>query len=166
MGLKGVYVVLNVVCDLWPNMTVRDLRQGVQPLMHQLTPVIVSSGWLGGVYPPACYHGKMCETSNSGWFRPADPRINRFGRPSKRLSGQLSTLTVPLADLVLCLSRLGRHPVIANMPPDAEIVAIEQVPDRSEAVLTIRSAAFEEVKAGPIPPFEPRYDGLRWRRGR
>ncbi len=106
---------------------------------------------------------------NAGWFRAADSRINRQGRPkgSKRATaqanpadlaphaGRLMLLTLPAQDFLFRLQH-RTAPLIANLPEDVEIVASRYCPAQNAVVLILHSRAFPMVAKGtPIPAFVP-----------
>ncbi len=89
--------------------------------------------------------------SNAGSFRPADPRINRDGRPKKSwaayedrapYAGRLALLWVPSREFVQRLAGSGEGSLagIINLPPDFEIVAL-RVDAGRDAVAVIGSSA-------------------------
>jgi hypothetical protein len=110
---------------------------------------------------------------NRGWFRPADGRINRGGRPRKRPPGvhpadcaekadRVKRLVLPATELAWRLAYPNGFWLV-NLPPDAEIVASRV--DAGRVVFVIRSKAFPPVARGaPIPEFKADFNGLKWRR--
>jgi hypothetical protein len=99
--------------------------------------------------------------TNAGWFRLADPRINREGRPrgSRKAAGapaedraaqadRLALLRFPARQLVTILEyRLG-YP----WPDGTEIVSARSDNATGELLLVLRSPAFARVAAGAVIP--------------
>jgi hypothetical protein len=116
---------------------------------------------------------------NPGWFQPGDRRINRAGRPRGSKAGseegnapvvrapcadRLMLLVLPGTDLVWRLSR-ERAPWIVNLPANVEVVGCAHLAARDAVAVVLRSQAFPRVaKGAPVPEFEPRFNGLIWRR--
>lgn len=115
-----------------------------------------------------------------GRFRKGDPRINLEGRPrgSKapgredapgpdiaNCADRLMLLFVPIRDFAQHLSG-QKAPWVVNLPLQFEIAACRVDESRNAVALTIRSKAFPRIARGaPIPEFQPRFNGLMWRRG-
>jgi hypothetical protein len=98
---------------------------------------------------------------NAGWFRPADARINREGRPrgSRKVAlgvaaedratqaDRLGLLRFPGGELLEILGyRLGRH------WPDGQIVGARVDSATGELVLALRSPIFARVATGALIP--------------
>jgi hypothetical protein len=113
---------------------------------------------------------------NRGWFRPADQRINRAGRPPKprplppgihpadcaARADRVQRLVLPAAELAGRLA-YERGFWLTNLPKDAHIVATRM--DAGRVVFVLRSERFPPVARGElIPEFKAYFDGLEWRR--
>jgi hypothetical protein len=121
---------------------------------------------------------KATPKSNRGWFRPADSRINREGRPhgSKAAASLDDTPDRAWqADRVkrLCISerdvawRLTHQngPWAINLPNDFQIVECRIDSEWGQVVFVIRSQSFPRIAKGTlIPIFKTQYNGLKWRR--
>jgi hypothetical protein len=117
---------------------------------------------------------------NRGWFRPADERINREGRPRGSLKdatreGMLVGDRAPQSDRLKVLSLRMREVAhrlthqnafwIVNLPADFMIVASRLDADENVVAFIIRSAEFPMIAKGAlIPEFRPEFHGLRWKR--
>jgi hypothetical protein len=116
---------------------------------------------------------------NRGWFRPADSRINREGRPRGSLkdatregrpvgdrapqSDRLKVLTLRMREVAHRLTHRDAFWIV-NLPADFEIVASRLDTDENAVAFIIRSAAFPMIAKGAlIPEFAPEFHGLRWK---
>jgi hypothetical protein len=112
--------------------------------------------------------------TNRGWFRGADRRINREGRPrgSKRVPDKVVD-RAPCADrlcvLFVPLQRLRRRIRnqngfwIPNLPGDFEIVSVRVDTAQQRVAFVIRSRAFPRIaKGAEIPEFAGSWCGLMW----
>jgi hypothetical protein len=112
---------------------------------------------------------------NRGWFRPADRRINRGGRPPKpnplppgvhpadcaARADRVQRLVLPARELAGRLAYQNGF-WLTNLPRDAEIVTCRV--DAGRVVFVLRSERFPQVARGePIPEFKAYFNGLKWR---
>jgi hypothetical protein len=108
-------------------------------------------------------------SANRGWFRHADPRINRRGRPRKieeltrqvkkgmPIGGRLKRVFVPEQDLCRLLCKWKARTFSQVLDPQfVHIVDAEVIPERRGVMLTLTSVHFENIEPGqPIPLLVP-----------